>query len=80
MPDVMSFFKGRRGGFMPEYIDHPVKDMKTWEENVKWRLAPATLERYANLKERMESAKSQAAHGIMIQQNLIGGCMYLRSP
>ena len=58
MPDVMSFFKGRRGGFMPEYIDHPVKDMKTWEEDVKWRLVPATPERYANLKERMESAKS----------------------
>ena len=27
------YFKGRRQGFMPEYIDHPVKDMKTWEEN-----------------------------------------------
>ena len=65
---------------MPEYVDHPVKDMRTWEENVKWRLVPATPERYANLKERMESAKSQAARGIMIQQNLIGGCMYLRSP
>ncbi len=25
-------FKGRRNGFMPEYLDHPVKDMKTWEE------------------------------------------------
>ena len=23
---------------MPEYVDHPVKDQKTWEENVKWRL------------------------------------------
>ena len=23
-------FKGRRSGFMPEYVDHPVKDMKTW--------------------------------------------------
>ena len=28
-------FKGRRNGFMPEYLDHPVKDMKTWEENCK---------------------------------------------
>ena len=27
------YFKGRRDGFMPEYLDHPVKDMKTWEEN-----------------------------------------------
>jgi len=73
------FFKGRRSGFMPEYVDHPVKDMKTWEEDVKWRLNPTTPGRYANLKERMESAKSQAARGIMIQQNLIGGYMYLRS-
>jgi len=64
---------------MPEYVDHPVKDMRTWEENVKWRLVPATPERYANLKERMKSAKSQAARGIMIQQSLIGGYMHLRS-
>ncbi len=34
------YFKGRRNGFMPEYLDHPVKDMRTWEENVKWRLDP----------------------------------------
>ena len=27
------YFKGRRNGFMPEYVDHPVKDRKTWEEN-----------------------------------------------
>src|SRR5574344_2740598 len=25
------YFKGRRNGFMPEYLDHPVKDMKSWE-------------------------------------------------
>ena len=29
-------FKGRRQGFMPEYVDHPVKDWKTWKENVKY--------------------------------------------
>lgn len=29
------YFKGRRDGFMPEYLDHPVKDMKTWEEKCK---------------------------------------------
>ena len=34
------YFKGRRDGFMPEYVDHPVKDMRTWVENVKWRLDP----------------------------------------
>jgi len=73
------YFKGRRNGFMPEYLDHPVKDMKTWEENVKWRLDPATPERYADLEGRMEKAGTEAARGVMIQQNLIGGYMYLRS-
>ncbi|MFC1714847.1 uroporphyrinogen decarboxylase family protein [Candidatus Poribacteria bacterium] len=73
------FFKGRRSGFMPEYLDHPVKDMKTWEEDVKWRLDPTTPERYADLEERMEGVKASAARGMMIQQNLIGGYMYLRS-
>ena len=73
------FFKGRRSGFMPEYLDHPVKDMKTWEEDVKWRLNPATPERYENLEERMKNAKGCAAQGMMIQQGLIGGYMYLRS-
>lgn len=73
------YFKGRRNGFMPEYLDHPVKDMKTWEENVKWRLDPTTPERYANLEERMKDARSCAARGMMIQQGLIGGYMYLRS-
>jgi len=73
------YFKGRRNGFMPEYLDHPVKDMKTWEENVKWRLDPATPERYADLEGRMENAKTNAAFGMIIQQGLIGGYMYLRS-
>ena len=73
------FFKGRRNGFMPEYLDHPVKDMKTWEENVKWRLDLTTPERYADLESRMEKAKTSAATGMMIQQGLVGGYMYLRS-
>jgi len=73
------YFKGRRSGFMPEYLDHPVKDAKTWEENVKWRLDPATPERYADLEGRMEKARAQAARGMIIQQGLIGGYMYLRS-
>ena len=31
------YFKGRRQGFMPEYVQHPVRDLKTWEEDVRWR-------------------------------------------
>jgi len=73
------YFKGRRSGFMPEYVDHPVKDMKTWEENVKWRLDPTTPQRYADLEKRMEGVKANAGKGYMISQGLIGGYMYLRS-
>jgi len=73
------YFKGRRSGFMPDYLDHPVKDWKTWEEDVKWRLDPSSPERYAGLELRMAEAKAQAARGLVISQNLIGGYMYLRS-
>jgi uroporphyrinogen decarboxylase len=64
---------------MPEYLDHPVKDMKTWKDNLKWRLDPKTPARYVDLKERMSFAKKAAAEGLMIQQNLVGGYMFLRS-
>ncbi|MCP4639868.1 MAG: hypothetical protein GY851_05520 [bacterium] len=73
------YFKGRRQGFMPEYIDHPVKDMRTWEEDVRWRMDPSSPERFADLDGRMNEARAQAAKGMVIVQNLIGGYMYLRS-
>ena len=73
------YFKGRRSGFMPEYVDHPVKDWRTWEEDVKWRLDPTTPERFAGLDDRMQEAQARAADGLMISQQLIGGYMYLRS-
>lgn len=72
-------FRGRRDGFMPEYLDHPVKDMRSWAERVRWRMDPASPARFAGLEARMELARRQAARGMMIQQNLIGGYMYLRS-
>ncbi len=72
-------FKGRRSGFMPEYLDHPVKDRRTWEEHVKWRLDPETPQRYTDLDERMAKARDAAARGMMIVQNVVGGYMYLRS-
>ncbi len=64
---------------MPEYLGHPVKDRKTWEEDVKWRLNPETEDRYKDLAKRMEEAKNFAGQGMIICQNLIGGYMYLRS-
>jgi len=73
------YFKGRRSGFMPEYLDHPVKDLRTWEENCKWRLDPKTEGRYSNLKDKMNHAIACAGKGMVIVQNLIGGYMYLRS-
>ncbi|HIJ74815.1 MAG TPA: hypothetical protein HPP83_12010 [Candidatus Hydrogenedentes bacterium] len=73
------YFKGRRNGFMPEYVEHPVKNRQTWEDDVKWRLDPASAERYADLDVRVEQAKREASHGMIVVQNLIGGYMYLRS-
>ncbi|NJD01696.1 MAG: hypothetical protein FIA99_03660, partial [Ruminiclostridium sp.] len=73
------YFKGRRSGFMPEYTDHPVKDMKTWEKNCKWRLDPNTPERYVNFQQHMQKAKECAGKGMIITLNLVGGYMYLRS-
>jgi uroporphyrinogen decarboxylase len=73
------YFKGRRNGFMPEYVDHPVKDMKTWEQNCKWRMNPGSPERYENLEKNMQSIVSKAKEGYAVQQYSVGGYMYLRS-
>ena len=73
------YFKGRRQGYMPQYITHPVKDMKTWEENVKWRLNPNDPHRKILAdKQAAEAAKGQAI-GKIVRQWSIGGYMYLRS-
>ena len=64
---------------MPEYVEHPVKDLRTWTENVKWRLDPQTSARWENPERNMDAAKAAAAQGFMITQCLIGGYMYLRS-
>lgn len=72
-------FRGRRSGFMPEYIDHPVKDMKTWEENCKWRLDPCSPERLPGIQRQIQEAVKAEAEGKLIVQNVIGGYMYLRS-
>lgn len=73
------YFKGRRSGFMPEYVAEPVRDARSWEEGVKWRLDPSSAARYATLDRRMREAKAAAATGAMLSQRVIGGYMYLRS-
>jgi uroporphyrinogen decarboxylase len=75
----VKYFKGRRNGFMPEYMDHPVKDTKTWEELCLWRLDPKTPERLPAIQKDIERAKTAAAEGWIIGSYLVGGYMYLRS-
>lgn len=73
------FFKGRRDGFMPEYVAHPVTDWDSWERDVKWRLAPASKGRFDDTVNTLIEAEKFASMGGVIVQNLIGGYMYLRS-
>ncbi|MFZ5516267.1 MAG: uroporphyrinogen decarboxylase family protein [Candidatus Zhuqueibacterota bacterium] len=73
------YFKGRRQGFMPEYLTHPVRDWKTWETDVKWRMNPHSQERFAGLEDRMRTAIEMAGQGYMMQQRIVGAYMYLRS-
>ncbi len=73
------YFKGRRSGFMPTYLEHPVKDIKTFEENILWRLNPDDPKRFEGLEERMSKAVESEKQGYIICANIIGGYMYLRS-
>ena len=75
----VKYFKGRRSGFMPEYVDHPVKDQKTWEEKCLWRMDPFSPERRLKINSALEKAVLPAAEGQVICANLVGGYMYLRS-
>ncbi len=72
-------FKDRRTGFMPEYIDHPVKDMKSWEEQVKWRLDFNNDQRRADIAKTVPEIVPKAKQGFFMQQRAIGAYMYLRS-
>jgi len=73
------YFKGRRDGFMPEYLDHPVKDRKTWESECKWRMDPHAPRRMENISRTIGEALPAAEKGLMLSQYLVGGYMYLRS-
>lgn len=72
-------FRGRRNGFMPEYVDHPVKDKRTWEENVKWRLDPHSPGRMEQTADQVKRAKQGAMRGEVTVLQAVGGYMYLRS-
>ena len=73
------YFKGRRNGFMPEYKDHPVKDLESWKRNCLWRMNPADTDRLKHVDATLPAAVSAAGRGDVISQHLVGGYMYLRS-
>lgn len=73
------YFKGRRNGFMPEYVDHPVKDLRSLEEQIAWRMDPETPARWAQFDGDMQEAQAARAAGKMVRQYIVGGYMYLRS-
>jgi hypothetical protein len=73
------YFKGRRDGFMPEYLDHPVKDMESWKRNCEWRMDPLAPEREKLLENNLNHVIKSRDRGMFITQKVIGGYMYLRS-
>jgi len=76
----LKVFTGRRHGFMPDYIRHPVSNMKDWTEDAAPRLDPDNADRWPAIEERSRKAREQAqAEGMMVCQRLIGGYMYLRA-
>jgi len=73
-------FKGRRHGFMPDYIKHPVSNMKDWRDDVQPRLDPEGTRRFNGLEAKCSAAATAARNeGKMTCQGLIGGYMYLRA-
>lgn len=73
-------FKGRRHGFMPDYLRHVVTCEKDWEEDVAPRLDPASPQRWTQLLESCATARrAQEEHNMMVVQGMIGGYMYLRA-
>jgi len=74
------YFKGKRSGFMPEYVDHPVKTLDDFNQNIKFRMEFETAERQDSIKKSIAQAKKcREENGDIICNNLVGGYMYLRS-
>jgi uroporphyrinogen decarboxylase len=76
----LKVFKGRRHGFMPDYLKHPVTTMKDWEEQVSPRLDVSTPARYDFLPEACARCReAQERDGMFVTQGMVGGYMYLRA-
>jgi len=76
---TVKFFKGRRHGFMPTYLKHPVASRKDWEEEVAPLLSPETPQRLRQIESALTDLKEAYRGGTWIIQNIIGGYMYLRA-
>ncbi|HID56580.1 TPA: hypothetical protein EYP37_08630 [Candidatus Poribacteria bacterium] len=76
----LKVFKGRRHGFMPVYLKHPVTCRKDWEEDVAPRLNPSDPKRWEDLDRKCRAAKRASGEkGMLVSQGIIGGYMYLRA-
>ncbi|HOX36991.1 MAG TPA: uroporphyrinogen decarboxylase family protein [Candidatus Brocadiia bacterium] len=76
----LKVFKGRRHGFMPDYVAHPVASRRDWEEDVAPRLDPDAPGRWDGLDGNCAAArKSRDENGMLVSQGIIGGYMYLRA-
>jgi len=76
---TLKCFTGRRRGFMPEYVDHPVKDERTFHELCAWRMQPDTPERLADMDAYLPDFVKKQQQGMFIGQLVVGGYMYLRA-
>lgn len=72
-------FKGRRHGFMPDYLRHPVTSIADWK-TVRDRLDPHNPARWEGLGDRIDGLRRSAEPVAgLISQHLVGGYMYLRA-
>ena len=77
---LLRVFRGRRHGFMPEYVGHPVSCERDWEKDVAPRLDPDDERRYEGLPEKCRDAAARREdEGVMLRQGMVGGYMYLRA-
>ena len=75
----LKVFTGRRHGFMPDYLKHPVSCADDWQQAAQ-RLDPHEPSRYAHLPESCAKAKQLLeGEGRMVEQKTVGGYMYLRA-
>ena len=78
---IVRYFKGQRHGFMPIYLQHPVKTRDDWENDVKPRLDHNDERRYKCLYggKAMEISGMVKRGERLLDAGAIGGYMYLRA-